>query len=95
MLQKLKMTDQEYKEFLKAYEEKLRREARAPRPKETLPGPQRGGALTNVGPRRVDPGTTAKSDDLNNTGPSLPPPELRNAYKEFTEELSKLKRSKK
>lgn len=95
MLEKLKMTPKEFDDFCKAYKEKLQREARAPRPKEPLAGPQRGGSLTNDGPRRVDPGTTAKPDDLNNAGPALPPPELRNAYKEFTEELSKLKRSKK
>lgn len=95
MLKKYNISDEEYRQFLKAYEEANRRKAQAPQPKEPTPGPQHGGSLGNVGPRRVNPGTGAKPDNVQGAGPSVPPPEYRKAYKDFTEELSKLKRAKK
>lgn len=90
MLKKLNMTEQEFKDFLKAYEAANRRKDAASA-KEPLPGPQTGGPLTNSGASRVTP-VKPLTDPLPTTGPSVPPPEFRKAYKDFTEELSKLKR---
>jgi hypothetical protein len=56
---------------------------------EKLPGPQRGGAANLPGSFRRTDGSTAPTQDVQNIGKTTPPPDIRNAYQEFTQELSK------
>ncbi len=93
VLKKANMTEEEYQKFLRAYEEMLKRKRSEPAAKdEKLADPKnRGGNLNNIGARRFDP--KGKDDKVQRSGAALPPPEYREAYKEFTEKLSGLERS--
>ena len=46
--------------------------------------------MHNQNVRRVDPGGQFKTGKINSVGPSQPPPDLRDAYREFTQKLSEL-----
>lgn len=93
VLKKANMTEEEYQKFLRAYEEMLKRKQSEPAAKdEKLADPKtRGSDLGNLGPRRLDP--NGKDDKVQRGGVALPPPEYREAYKEFTEKLSGLERA--
>lgn len=92
VLKKANMTEQEYRDFLKAYEELLNKQAATPGDNETLAAPQRGGGtLPNAGLRQVKPGS-GTADQLRRAGPALPPPEFRELHKEFSRRLSELER---
>jgi hypothetical protein len=94
VLKKANMTELEYKDFLKAYEEMLKRKQAEPGNEEKLSDPKaRGGSLSNRATRRVDK-VKGKADTLQHRGEALAPPEFREAYREFTQELSGLERSK-
>jgi hypothetical protein len=84
------MTEEEFQQFLKGYEEMLKRQqAQQADDKRTEAAGNRGGASgLNTGTRRVQPGS-GKPGELENAGTALPPPEYRKAYSEFTEELAK------
>ncbi len=93
VLKKANMTEEEYRKFLQAYEEMLKRKQADPTIKDDkLPNPKsRGGDLNSLRARRVEP--KGKDDKVQRNGLALPPPEYRDAYKEFTEKLSDLERS--
>ncbi len=93
VLKKANMTEEEYRKFLQAYEEMLKRKQADPTAKDNkLANPKsRGGNLNSIGARRVEP--KGKDDKVQRNGLALPPPEYRDAYKEFTEKLSDLERS--
>lgn len=93
VLQKANMTEAEYREFLKAYEEMLKRKQQTPAgPEEKLLDPKnRGGNLQSIGAKQVK--TKGTDDKTEGRGIPLPPREVRDAYKEFTEKLSTLERS--
>ncbi|MCS6850628.1 MAG: hypothetical protein NZ700_05605 [Gemmataceae bacterium] len=90
MLEKLKMTKEDFERFLRSYEAVLQRQPPAA-PSDKPTGPQRGGPLPNLGPRQVQ-GSGTEVKNVSTSGPALPPPELRDAYREFTEGLAKMKR---
>ncbi len=93
MLQKAKITDQEYNDFLKAYDEKLKREAAEKKTPDKLPDPRRpGGQYSNRGSRQVQ-SSDKKEDKLPHAGKAEPPPGFGPAYKEFTEETARSKTS--
>jgi collagen type III alpha len=80
------MTEEDYQKFLKAYEEALRRRkdtSRADKPPDTRPG----APLPSFGGQAVK-GSGSK-DDLGADAKALPPPSYRDAYREFTKQLSR------
>jgi hypothetical protein len=87
VLKKANMTEKEYQDFLRAYSEMLKRDQVEPGSDEKLANPKRTGGLRNLAVKRVE-GGKGKADRLQQAGPALPPPEFREAYKEFTEKLS-------
>jgi hypothetical protein len=91
MLKERNWTQEDLNRFYKARKEMIDQEYR--RDVENLARPQVGG--TNRlpgGVRTVTPGGTGTPQDLQNIGKTAPPPEFRNSYQEFTQELSKLKK---
>jgi hypothetical protein len=93
MLEKAKISDQEYKDFLKAYEDKLKREAAEKTTPDKLPDARRtGGSMSNRSSRQVQ-STDKKEDKLQHAGKAEPPPGFGPAYKEFTEETAKSRTS--
>jgi hypothetical protein len=95
VLKRLNMTDEEYQQFLKAYEAMLKRQAPPTAEKEDAVTPFRGNRdQQNQGVRKVEPGAQTKTGNLDRLGPTLAPPEFREAYKEFSRRLSELERSR-
>jgi hypothetical protein len=93
MLEKAKITEQEYKDFLKAYKDKLDREAAEKKTPDKLVDPRRpGGSMPNRGSRQVQ-STGKKEDKLPHAGKAEAPPGFGPAYKEFTEETAKSRTS--
>jgi hypothetical protein len=93
-LKKMNMSEEEYQQFIKGYEDMLKRQQAQQQVEDNrqfAPG-SRGGpsSLNTAGPRRVKSGT-GNPGDLENAGIDGAPPEYRKAYKEFTEELAKPK----
>src|SRR5262249_34562418 len=72
VLQKANMTEEEYREFLKAYQEMLNRKSPSQRAEESDPkrGPE---SLSNLAPRRVDTGAKGRADQLQRGGAGLAP----------------------
>lgn len=86
MLQEMGMTPEQYRQFLKDVAELQKKRAA-----ESAKDRQRGGngaSAANSGAKRVE-GGTEKPGQLERGGTSLPPPEYRDGYKTFTEEVAK------
>jgi hypothetical protein len=93
MLEKAKITQKEYDDFLKAYKDKLDREAAEKNKPDKLVDPRRqGGSLSNRSSRQVQ-STDKKEDKLPHAGKAEAPPGFGDAYKEFTEETAKSRTS--
>jgi hypothetical protein len=93
VLKKANMTEDEYRQFLKAYEEMLKRRHADNVGQEKLTDPKSvGGSLSNRASHRVQ--GDGKSEDIQQGGVALPPPEFREAYNEFTQKRNALERSK-
>ncbi len=91
MLQKAKITKEEYDAFLKAYTEKLGRESAEKKTPDKLPDPRRqGGSYSNRRSGQVQ-STDKKEDKLPHAGKAEAPPGFGEAYKEFTIETAKSK----
>lgn len=90
-LKRANITEEEYQQFLKAYEAMLRRQ-KAAAASAKRDGPQQGGNLSSLGPRQVESSSTGEAQKLLNAGAALPPPEFRDAYRQFTEELAKMRK---
>ncbi len=56
-------------------------------PEGQLPDPKRAGSLPNIGARPAT-GGSGKPGEVKAGGPALPPPEFRDAYREFTRRVS-------
>lgn len=85
VLEKLKMTEEEYRQFLKAMEAARKRKQKVD--DEQLNAPIRGGTpAANSGLRRVEDATNG-TGDLSRAGSALPPPEFREAQSDFTRRL--------
>jgi hypothetical protein len=95
VLRKLNMSEEDFQKFVKAYEALRKRKQPAAAEKEVLPGPQRGNRTqANEKVRLVNPREPAKASHLQSLGPILPPPEFREAYKEFSKRISESDQSK-
>jgi collagen type III alpha len=95
VLKQLNMTEADFQKFVKAYEAMLKRKQPASVEKDNLIGPQRGNrSLPNQNVRQVDPRQQAKDGNLQRLDPSLAPPELREAYREFSRKISELEQTK-
>jgi hypothetical protein len=90
VLKKANMTEEDYRKFLQAYEQMLkRRQQEAAKKPEKLADPKRGGGtLSNLGPRRVQ--GVPQKEIIQNGAQRQAPPEYNDAYNEFTEQLSKM-----
>ncbi len=83
LLKDAKMSEEEWRQFLKDYEALARREdARAGR-EEKLPPSKRGEGLTGMGGKRVRPSGTGRPEDLRNDGRGKAPPGYRDILSEF------------
>jgi hypothetical protein len=89
MLEKAKITPEEYKKFLEGYQEKLNREGGDKSKPVPLADPKRtGGSMTNRAPREVRP-TGQKEDKLPQAGRGTAPPGYDEPYSEFKAITSK------
>jgi hypothetical protein len=87
-LKDLGMTEAEYREFLKAYEEMLSRKGR-PVPNDTVKGGTGGPSRVNeTGVKRLGP-SGDKADALERGGPLQPPREFQPGFRSFTEKLAR------
>ncbi len=89
-LKKMEMTPEEYQQFYRRLEEMLKRrqtDAKATDPNNLQRGTGRGNSAANSGARRIEGGTDRKGDLQR--GGALAPPEYRDGFKGFTEEVSK------
>ena len=92
ILKKANMTEKEYLEWLKAYENMLKRNEPAAKNEEKLANPKdRSGSLTNVAPKKMNSNPN-QNNRPQGASSSSAPPEFREHYKEFTEKLSGLEK---
>jgi hypothetical protein len=90
ILKQANMSEEDFQKFLKAYRAYLEKGAETS-PKEHLAAPHTGNLTApNQGVRQIDLGTKAKTGTAERTGPALPPPEFREAQKEFSRRLSEI-----
>jgi hypothetical protein len=90
MLKERNWSQEDLQRWRDAMRDKINREYKADMEKL-----ERGVGHSNVrGGFRKGEKDTGSATDLQNMGKTAPPPEIRNAYQEFTQELSKLKRAK-
>ncbi len=95
MLQKAKISPEEYQAFLDAYQDKVNREAAAKSKRDPLVDPKRtGGGLSNRASRQVQ-STDKKDDKLPQAGRGTAPPGYGESYSEFRELTSKSSPEKK
>jgi hypothetical protein len=95
VLRQLNMSDDDFQNFLKAYQEMQNRKHPATADKEKLAVPQTGNrTLSNTNVRRVEPGERGKAGTVQRLGPTFAPPEFREAYKEFSKRISQLEQTK-
>src|SRR5262249_4359725 len=87
LLRDLGMTEAEHRQFLKAAADLQRKRAAADATAKQR-GAGTGGSASNTGAKRVQGGTD-KPDELQRGGAALPPPEYRDGYKGYTEDVSK------
>jgi hypothetical protein len=83
LLKDLNMSEEEFRKFLKDYEDLLKRPRPRPGADEKLPPSQRGGALPSMGGRRIQPSGTGRPEDLRYDGRAKPPPGYQDAYNEL------------
>jgi collagen type III alpha len=90
ILKQANMSEEDFKKFLKAYQTYLEKHP-VTSEKEELIAPHRGNmAAPNQRVRQIDPAMKVQSGDPQRTGPALPPPQFREAMKEFSQRLSEL-----
>src|SRR5262249_29525260 len=88
MLQKANIKPEEYKDFLKAYQDKLNREGAERGKTDPLVDPRRqGGSLANRASKGIQSGK--KEDKLPQSGRAGPPPGYDDSYSEFRANTSK------
>jgi len=91
VLEQVKMSEDEYREFLKAYESLVKRaKAAKPEAADRVRGAAKGASSANTAARKVDPGEKS-GPKTERGGRGAPPPEFREQYKETTEQQSKQK----
>jgi hypothetical protein len=86
MLKERNWTEDDLKRWHQAMKDLIKRDYQ--RELEKFAPPQRGPASVPGGLRRVD-GTTAPGQDVKNLGKTAAPPDIRNAYQEWSQEMAK------
>jgi hypothetical protein len=88
VLKDLKMSEEDYRRFLQAYEEMVQRQAaeKAGPEEGALPGGP--STLPSTGSRRARPEGAKPGTDTGAGGRALPPPPYRDAYRKFTEKIA-------
>jgi hypothetical protein len=94
VLKKANMTPEEYEQFLKAYQEMLKRKETEVGNEEKLTDPKAASRGLRSLKSRAGAGAKGKTDDLQHGDTSLPPPEFREGYPEFARKLSELERTR-
>jgi hypothetical protein len=89
MLKELNWTEEDKERFLKDYADALKRDQAK---KEKLAGPQNTSSLPSIGAQQVKPGD--KTDTSSRDKP-LPPPEYRNPFAKFLEDVNKTEKKDK
>jgi hypothetical protein len=88
VLKDMKMSEEDYRRFLQAYEEMAKRQqAEKPGPGEDAT-PGEPSTLPSTGSRRVRPDGAKAGSDVGTGGRALPPPPYRDAYRKFTEKIA-------
>ena len=91
-INKLHWTEEQWQQFLNDYQAMLKRRQAEPAGAEALPDPRRGGgSLSNTGVQRVT-GGSGQEGGAQYRGPALPPPQFREAQKEWSEKVSGMDR---
>lgn len=85
VLKDAKMSKEQYEQFLRDYAELAKRQEAGRGDVEAPAG--RSGPMANMGGKVIKPAAGAKSDDVRGGGRAKPPPEYRDAYKEFLQKL--------
>jgi hypothetical protein len=89
VLKRANMTEEEYRQWLAAYQKKLEREGNQKGNEERLIDPRLTGTKgASRGARQVK--SNSKEDRFQHASQTEPPPEYRDIYREFTEKLSGL-----
>ncbi len=88
VLKDLKMSEEDYRRFLQAYEEMLKRQQAEKPDAEEGAVPGAPGSLPSTGSRRVRPDGAKPGTDVGAGGRALPPPPYRDAYRKFTEKIA-------
>jgi hypothetical protein len=88
VLDDARMTEEEYRKFLRDYEEALRRRKEAPRAEALPPAQQPGGPLPSFAGGGGKSGD-GRPGDVGSDTRALPPAPYRDAYNKFTRELSR------
>ena len=90
-LKQLNMTDEDYQNFRKAYEEMLKRKAATPEEKEKLVDPMKGNrTMPNQAPRLVTPSEKKVTDKLDKGGPGVAPRQFRDQFNKFSRNIGEM-----
>jgi hypothetical protein len=88
VLKDMKMSEEDYRRFLKAYEEMVERQGAGKPAADEDPAPGGASSLPSTGSKRERPGAKGAANDGGTGGAALPPPPYRDAYREFTKKLA-------
>jgi hypothetical protein len=91
VLKDARMSEEEFRRFLRAYQEAVRRQSAGALKPETAPQAHTSGPLPSFSKAARKPNED-KSDDLGPEGRPLPPAPYRDPYSKFTRELSRPKK---
>jgi hypothetical protein len=94
ILKDAKMSEEDYRNFLRAYEERARRLKEQAARAEQVPGSQHSSPLPSFSGRREKP-ADATSGDLEAEDRGLPPAPYRDGFREFTRQMSRPAEKKK
>lgn len=89
VLKDAKMSDEDYRRFLKAYEDMLKRQKDRSARAENVPESQPVGRLPSIAGGNSRTGEIKPGDDLGSEGRALPPPQYRDPYREFTKQMAR------
>ncbi|HWX89983.1 MAG TPA: hypothetical protein VNY75_06730, partial [Rhizomicrobium sp.] len=90
-LKRLNMTDEEYRNFRKAYEEMLKRKAATPEEKEKLADPMKGNrTMPNQAPRLVTPAEKKVTDKLDKGDHGVAPRQFRDQFNKFSKNIGEM-----
>jgi hypothetical protein len=92
ILKQANMSEADFQKFMKAYRAMLEKTAAEQSKTEDLAAPHLGNLNSpNQALRRVEASVKSGASEAERTGPALPPPEFREAQKEFSRRLSEIR----